>query len=75
MGTYQRETLKVVARFLHHQVSYADCVAALDAQLAKLISRLTGGQIADLRALMLSNNETVMAEMARRASDGSKFKK
>jgi len=56
----------VIKRFRAHGLSFHDCVAALDAALADLTPRLTGEQIAPLRALMLENNDLVMKEMERR---------
>jgi hypothetical protein len=66
MEVYERETRAVIDRFLHHEISFPDCIAALDAALADLIPRLTSEQLAPLRALMLANNEIVMKEMERR---------
>ena len=56
----------MLKRFLAHRLSFPDCIAALDAALANLIPRLTGEQIAPLRAVMLANNEIVTKEMERR---------
>ena len=56
----------MIKRFLNHRLSFHDCVAALDAAFADLTSRLTGEQIAPLRALILENNDMVMKEMERR---------
>lgn len=66
MESYKRETEAVIARFLKHQLSFPDCIAALDAALAQLIPRLTSEQLSSLRALMLANNDIVMKEMERR---------
>src|SRR5438874_7763081 len=63
---YERETRKVVERFLSHRLSFPDCIAALNAALADLIPRLSGEQIPRLRIVMLANNETVLKEMERR---------
>jgi len=56
----------VIERFLRRKLGFADCISALDAALADLIPRLTGDQLAPLRALMLANNEIVMKEMEKR---------
>ncbi len=69
MEIYKRETREVIRRFLAHRLSFPQCIAALDAKLAGFIPRMTGDQLPELRALMLSNNEIVMAEMLRRGSD------
>jgi CRP/FNR family cyclic AMP-dependent transcriptional regulator len=66
MEVYKRETQEVIKRFLNHKLNFPDCVAALDAALADLTPRLTGEQIASLRALVLENNDMVMKEMERR---------
>jgi hypothetical protein len=66
MESYTRETQAVIERFLKHQLSFPDCIAALDAALARFIPRLTSEQLSSLRALMLANNDIVMKEMERR---------
>ena len=66
MEAYERETRAMIERFLRHEISFPDCIAALDAALADLIPRLTGEQLTPLRALMLCNNDIVMKEMERR---------
>jgi hypothetical protein len=66
MEAYERETRAMIERFLRHEISFPDCIAALDAALADLIPRLTGEQLTPLRALMLANNDIVMKEMERR---------
>ena len=66
MEVYKSETQEVIRRFLSHRLSFPDCVAALDDALADLTSRLSGEQIAPLRALILENDQIVMEEMERR---------
>ena len=66
MDVYERDTQAVIDRFLHHEISFPDCIASLDAALADFIPRLTSEQLTPLRALMLANNEIVMKEMERR---------
>jgi hypothetical protein len=68
MEVYERATQDVIKRFLDRRLSFPDCIAALDAALAGLIPRLTNEHLADLRAVMLDNNETVMKEMERRGA-------
>ena len=67
MEVYKRETREVIGRFLLRQLSFPNCIAALDAALAGLLPRLEPEQLDEVRAVMLVNNETVMTEMARRA--------
>lgn len=66
MQVYVNETREVVRRFLYRQLSFPNCIAALDAALAGLLPRMHPEQLDDVRAVMLSNNETVMREMERR---------
>src|ERR1700686_3331625 len=66
MEVYKSETREVIRRFRAGKLSFHYCVAALDAALAYLSSRLRGEQIAPLRALMMENNDMVMKEMERR---------
>ena len=68
MEVYKSETREVIRRFLLRQLSFPNCIAALDAALAGLVPRLTAEQIAPLRAIILANNETVMKEMERRGA-------
>jgi len=67
---YRRETQRVAKSFLRHQLSFPNCISALDAVLAALIPRLDRAryqeELPGLRALMLANNEIVMKEMERR---------
>jgi hypothetical protein len=66
MEAYERETQAVIDRFLQRQISFPDCIAALDAALADFLPRMTGDQIARVRIVMLANNEVVVKEMERR---------
>lgn len=72
MKVYRSETQRVMAAFLRYQLSFANCISALDAALARLIPRLDQGQypaqMIALRAVMLANNEIVMKEMERRGT-------
>jgi hypothetical protein len=65
MEAYERETKAVIDRFLRHELSFPECIAALDAALADFMPRMTGDQIARVRTVMLANNEIVMKEMER----------
>ena len=74
MEEYKSETRRVVNRFLLRQLSFPNCISALDAALARLIPGLQPDQLDALRAIMLTNNATVMKEMERRASAAKKSK-
>ena len=66
MEAYKSKADKAIKLFLDREISFPDCLSALDAALADLIPRLTDQQLVQLRALMLTNNEIVMKEMERR---------
>jgi CRP/FNR family cyclic AMP-dependent transcriptional regulator len=66
MEVYKRETRAAIRRFLERRLSFPDCIAALNAALSDLTPRLSGEQIAPLRALMAENNDIVMKEMEKR---------
>jgi hypothetical protein len=68
MKVYRRETKGIVSHFLLHELSFPECISALDAALARFIPRLQPGQVPRLRALMLANNKIVMKEMERRGA-------
>jgi hypothetical protein len=74
MEVYKRETEEIIKRFLARQLSYPDCIAALQAALADLVPRLTGDELPALRALILANNAIVMKEMERRGPPKDKPK-
>ena len=75
MEVYVSETREIIRRFLNYTLSFPECIAALDAALAKLLPRLTGDQIPRLRAVMMANNAAVTKEMERRGSLDKKPKK
>jgi hypothetical protein len=76
MEVYKDETQEIIRRFLAHGLSFPECVAALDAALAALIQqplpvetmvRRSGSlDLGEIRAIMLANNQTIMAEMGLR---------
>jgi hypothetical protein len=68
---YKTETRTVVTRFWYRQLSFPNCVSHLDAALTRFISRMQPEDLAELRAVMLANNERVMEEMARRGKNSS----
>src|SRR5258706_3726230 len=68
MGAYESATRRIVNRFIRHELSFPDCLAALDAALAELKPRLTDAQLPVLRALMLTTNARVMNELEARGA-------
>jgi hypothetical protein len=69
---YKKKTQDIVRRFLLKQLTFPECVSALDGALAALIPTLQPEQFDEVRAVMLANNDIVMDEMARRAAKGIK---
>ena len=72
MEVYENETQEVIRRFLAYDLSFPQCIAALDSALAGLLPRLNGEELTRLRIVMLANNEIVMREMQRRKETGEK---
>ncbi len=68
MEAYKRETDLIVNRFVAHEIDFPECIAALDAALAGFMPMMNKGNIDEVRAVMLANNEIVMKEMERRSS-------
>jgi hypothetical protein len=67
MQTFRCETRVIVNRFLLHQLSFPHCIDALAAAHIRLLPNFLPGDMEELRILMLSNNDRVMAEMTRRS--------
>jgi hypothetical protein len=66
MEAYERDTKAVIDRFLRHDLSFPECIAALDAALTDFMPSMTGDEIARVRVVMLANNEIVVKEMEQR---------
>jgi hypothetical protein len=71
MEVYKNECREIVCRFIAKRLSFAECIAALDAALAGFLPNMTGDQLPELRIEMLSNNAFVMREMELRGSPRS----
>jgi hypothetical protein len=69
MEAYKRQTREVLRRFLSRQMTFAKCIASLDAALAVLVQNIQPADRPQLRILMMANNELVMVEMERRAAE------
>jgi hypothetical protein len=69
LEVYKRETREATRRFLLRQLSFPNCIAALDAALAGLLPRLRPEQLDEVRAMILANNATAMEEIAKRGQD------
>ena len=66
MELYKKQTQKTLKRFLDREITFPECVAALDHALANFIQRGRAEEIGAIRAVMLANNGTVMKEMEKR---------
>jgi hypothetical protein len=66
MEAYKKRTHEVVDRFLRRELSFPECIAALDAALMKLLRKLDTEELPALRAVMLASNARIMKEMERR---------
>jgi hypothetical protein len=65
MEAFRAETKGIVDRFMAGHIDFPEYIAATDISFASALPRL-GGDIPDVRALMMANHDTVMAEMVRR---------
>jgi hypothetical protein len=52
---YERETREIIRRFLIRQLSFPNCIAALDDALADVLPRLSPEEIEKVRAVALSD--------------------
>lgn len=68
MQAYEQKTREIVRRFISKQLSFPECIAALDAELADLVSRLEDHELPLLRATLLANLARVNYEMEQRGS-------
>lgn len=68
MKAYERRTRRVIELFLTQSISFTECIAALDSEFGRIITKVTGQELLAVTALTLANNETVMNEMARRTA-------
>jgi len=66
MEVFKRKTRAIINLFLRGGVSFPSCITSLDTAFAELVPRLKQEQIPELRALTMTNNETIMKEMERR---------
>jgi hypothetical protein len=69
MEVYRRETLDVINLFLDGEISFAECISALDESLADVFLQPTSEQLDSLCACRGGNRRIVMTEMARRTDD------
>jgi hypothetical protein len=73
MEVYKSEAREIVRRFLDRRLTFPQCIAALDDALAG-VPILTGEELAELRGVVLANNEAVVQEMLRRGYRGPRVR-
>jgi hypothetical protein len=66
MEVYKSESQKILQQFFDGQISGAECIAAMDAAIIGLASRMDPADLPILKELMLRNNERVIEEANRR---------
>jgi len=64
MKLYKTESRDLVRRFRCHEISLPFCISRLGMALDRFLPRMKVGDIDELRAEMLANNEAVMKELA-----------
>lgn len=69
MEVYRRETLHIIELFLDYQISFAECISALDEALDAVFPPPTSEELDSLLALAQWNRQIVMTEFERRTSD------
>jgi hypothetical protein len=72
MRAYEQRTREIVSRFICHRLTFPACIAALDAELSDLVSRLKDEHLPALRIMMLANLARVNFEMEQRGPAGTK---
>jgi hypothetical protein len=65
---YKAETRLIIRRFLRKRIGFAACILELETALANFLPKLGDDQMEALRAHLLSDNDVVMGEMAKRAA-------
>jgi hypothetical protein len=65
---YKAETRLIIRRFLRNRIDFPACIIQLEAALARFLPKRSDEQMDALRAHLLSDNEIVMGEMAKRAA-------
>jgi len=66
MEVYSKQTQKILKSFLGRKIAFPECISALNHALAGFIRRVRAEELPAIRAVMLTNNETVMKEMEKR---------
>jgi hypothetical protein len=75
MEVYRKQTRKIVESFLGRKIAFPECISALNHALAARIQTLLPEELLNLRAVLLTNNETVMKEMEKRERYRAKRRK
>ncbi len=62
-------TRRIVDRFIHRKISFAECIVAIDSALPRIFKKIASKDLPALRAMMLTNNARIMEVMERREQD------
>jgi hypothetical protein len=68
VDAYKAETRLIIRRFLRNRIDFPACITGLEGALANFLPKFGEGQMDALRAHLFSDNDVVMAEMAKRAA-------
>jgi len=66
MEVFKTESAEIIRRFASGKISHAECLAALDAAVLGIVTPLKPEEVAQIRAIMLTNNEILAKEARRR---------
>ncbi len=66
MNVYKAECTEIMRRFLAKQISWDDCVAALNSGLIGVMPEVTINNVSEVRAVVLFNEQLMSGEMERR---------
>lgn len=69
MEVYRRETLHIIELFLDYQITFAECISALDGALDSVFPPPTSEELDSLLALARWNRRIVMTEFEKRTAD------
>jgi hypothetical protein len=67
MHIYKREIGEILRRFIACEITYPECLAALDAALDAVVRELDPRDLPELQSILASNHDIVAKQMARSA--------
>ena len=68
MEVYKRETEEILKHFLNQEMGFPECIDALNAEFADVLTRLGGKELDSLRTLLMAYDDILTKEIARRAN-------